>query len=258
MPFEKRIAPRARTHPKEPVEIQLMSERFLDIFEARDISTTGAGILVPYRFEGCALKNPVDLVITLPGRRPFRTVGRIVHRTKTEREFFGVEFVGLPLVQVREIERYVKRRLAEDAEAASEESDSTTGVGEGSRRRILIAEDEPNVRLLVRTTLEGRNYEVVEAEDGSSALELARREKLDLLVLDWMMPEQTGVEVLKTLREDPQTANLPAIMLTARAQAGDRETAIRLGIRGYLTKPFSPSELLDLVEKVLEGARVTA
>lgn len=92
-----------------------MSENFLDIFEARDISTTGAGIFVPYRFEGCALKTPVDLVITLPNGEPFLAKGRVVHRTKTEREFFGVEFVNLPQPPILEIARYVDRRLAEDA-----------------------------------------------------------------------------------------------------------------------------------------------
>lgn len=115
---EKRIAARVRPHPNEPVEIQMMSERFLDIFEARDISTGGAGIFVPYRFEGCALKSPVDLVITLPKGEPFLAKGRIVHRTKTDREFFGVEFVDLPPARTLEIERYVERRLAEDAEGA--------------------------------------------------------------------------------------------------------------------------------------------
>jgi len=93
----------------------MMSERFLDIFEARDISTTGAGIFVPYRFEGCALKSPVDLVITLPKGDPFLAKGRVVHRTKTEREFFGVEFIGLPQDRAQEIARYVELRLAEEA-----------------------------------------------------------------------------------------------------------------------------------------------
>jgi PilZ domain len=115
MTDEKRVAARVRPHPSEPVEIQLMSKGFLDIFEARDISTTGAGIFVPYRFEGCALQNAVELVITLPNGDPFLAKGRIIHRTKTEREFFGVEFVDLPQERILEIAHYVERRLAEDA-----------------------------------------------------------------------------------------------------------------------------------------------
>jgi c-di-GMP-binding flagellar brake protein YcgR len=116
MPDEKRIAaPRVRPSLDEPIEVQLMSENFLDIFEARDISTTGVGIFVAYRFEGCALKSPVDLVMTLPNGDPFRAKGRVVHRTKTDREFFGVEFVNLPQPAIQEIDRYVQRRLAADA-----------------------------------------------------------------------------------------------------------------------------------------------
>jgi len=99
-----------------------MSERFLDIFEARDISTTGAGIFVPCRFEGCALKSPVDLVITLPKGDPFLAKARVAHRTKTEREFFGVEFMGLPQARVQQIARYVERRLAEEAVRERSES----------------------------------------------------------------------------------------------------------------------------------------
>jgi c-di-GMP-binding flagellar brake protein YcgR len=115
MQVDARGGVRVRPHPDEPIEIQLMSERFLDIFEARDISTTGAGIFVPYRFEGCDLQSPVDLVITLPNGNPFLAKARVVHRTKMEREFFGVEFIRLPEARALEIANYIERRLAEDA-----------------------------------------------------------------------------------------------------------------------------------------------
>jgi hypothetical protein len=107
-------AVRVQPDPDEPIEVQLMSARFLDIFEARDISVTGVGIFVPYRFEGCHLRSHVDLVITLPGSEPFLAKGRLVHRTKREREFFGVEFVGLSRESRSEIAGYVERRLAGD------------------------------------------------------------------------------------------------------------------------------------------------
>jgi len=124
-------------------------------------------------------------------------------------------------------------------------------------RRIVIVDDEPHLRRLVRATL-GPCCEVLEAADGREALALAKKERPDLLILDWMMPNQTGIEVLQTLREDPETSRVPVIMLTRRTQKNDRRTAILLGIRGYLAKPFSPLELIDLVDKVLEGERVTA
>ena len=108
---------RVQPDPQEPVEVQLMSEAFLDIFEARDISATGVGIYVPYRFEGCRLTSPVDLVITLPEAEPFLAKGRLVHRTKLEREFFGVEFVALTHDSKSKIARYVERRVATISQA---------------------------------------------------------------------------------------------------------------------------------------------
>lgn len=100
-------AKRVRPSPKEPIAIQLIS----DGFEARDISATGAGIFVPAHLEGCSLKNPVNLVIQLPGCEPFRARGRIVHRTKIGREFLGVEFMSLSPAQAAQIARYIERCL---------------------------------------------------------------------------------------------------------------------------------------------------
>jgi CheY-like chemotaxis protein len=119
-------------------------------------------------------------------------------------------------------------------------------------KTILIADDHDYLRLLVRTTLEGPDYRILEASDGRAALEMAREEHPDLLILDWMMPEMSGIEVLDALREDSETCALPVIMLTAKAQSVDRNQAIMKGIRGYLTKPFSPLELVDRVEKALK------
>ena len=125
-------------------------------------------------------------------------------------------------------------------------------------KRILIADDESHIRLLVRTTLEGPEREVLEASNGEAARELAIKEMPDLLILDWMMPNETGVDVLKALREDPETSGIPVIMVTGQSDKTHRQAAILLGIRGYLPKPFSPLELIELVDKVLEGERVTS
>ena len=105
----KRVRPTARA----PIAIQLIS----DGFEARDISSTGAGIFVPIHLEGCALRSPVKLVIMIPEAEPFRARGRIVHRTKLGREFLGVEFIDLPQAQAAIIERYVERRLSESRQS---------------------------------------------------------------------------------------------------------------------------------------------
>jgi DNA-binding response OmpR family regulator len=118
-------------------------------------------------------------------------------------------------------------------------------------KTILIADDHEYLRFLVRTTLDRPDYRILEAVDGESALQLAREEHPDLLILDWMMPGMTGIDVLEKLRDDRETCGLPVIMLTAKAQAVDRNAAIMQGIRGYLTKPFSPLELMGRVEKAL-------
>jgi CheY-like chemotaxis protein len=120
-------------------------------------------------------------------------------------------------------------------------------------KTILIADDEVHLRLLVRKTLEEDDFNLLEAQDGKAALELALTEHPDLVILDWMMPGMTGVEVLEALREDPATTATPVIMLTARSQKVDRNQVLRLGVRGYLVKPFSPLELIQLVEKVMMG-----
>ncbi len=121
-------------------------------------------------------------------------------------------------------------------------------------KTILLADDEANLRKLVRWTLDDPQYRILDASSGSAALELARQERPDLLLLDWMMPGLSGIEVIKKLREDPVLASIPVIMLTARGQEKDRERALALGLHSYLVKPFSPLELIEKVQEVLQGA----
>jgi DNA-binding response OmpR family regulator len=118
-------------------------------------------------------------------------------------------------------------------------------------KTILLADDEANLRILVRTTLDDAEYCIIEAADGTTALELARRQRPDLLVLDWMMPGLNGIDVAQALRQDPVTAHIPIIMLTARGQETDKERGHSLGTSAYLVKPFSPLELLRKVEELL-------
>jgi CheY-like chemotaxis protein len=121
----------------------------------------------------------------------------------------------------------------------------------GRRPTVLVCDDEPVLRMLVRATLDQGNYTVVEAADGDEALERTRAEHPDLILLDMMMPGRSGSDVLRELRADPTTAETPVIMLTARAQASDREAMNLAGANHYLTKPFSPIGLAALVEEVL-------
>lgn len=112
---------------------------------------------------------------------------------------------------------------------------------------ILIADDEAPLRALVRVTLDSGRLEILEAQDGDEALEVARSGRPDLILLDWSMPGRTGLDVARHLRADPATAAIPIVMLTARTLAVDRAAASEIGIETYMTKPFSPRALLDLV-----------
>lgn len=116
--------------------------------------------------------------------------------------------------------------------------------------RILIAEDDPSLRSLIRVTLDTGGFEIVEAADGPSALESARRDQPDLVFLDWQMPGMSGLEVVRALRADPATATTRIVMVTARRRKADEATARRAGVDDFIVKPFSPVGLLD---KVLEA-----
>ena len=121
-------------------------------------------------------------------------------------------------------------------------------------KTILIADDHDHLRLLVSTTLGGPEYRILEARDGDEAYALALTESPDLLILDWMMPGKSGIQVIETLRKDPGLHDVPVILLTARAQNADRNRASTLGVSSYLVKPFSPIELMETVEKILGEA----
>ena len=126
-------------------------------------------------------------------------------------------------------------------------SDSTIVAGMGSR--ILVADDEPHIRGVVRAYLEREGYEVVEAEDGEAALEHGRQAGLDLLVLDVMLPGLSGFEVLRTLRSEGSSVGV--LMLTARDDVIDRVAGLELGADDYVTKPFEPREVVARVGAIL-------
>ena len=115
--------------------------------------------------------------------------------------------------------------------------------------RILVADDEPHIREVVRAYLERESYEVLEAPDGEVALELARTAGLDLLVLDVMLPLRSGFDVLRTLRSEGSTVGV--VMLTARDDVIDRVAGLELGADDYVTKPFEPREVVARVGAVL-------
>lgn len=117
--------------------------------------------------------------------------------------------------------------------------------------RILVVDDEPEAVELVEFNLKQAGYTVTTAADGAEALKKARSQPPDLIVLDVMLPEMDGFEICKTLRLEAVTSKLPIIMLTAKAAEIDRVLGLELGADDYLTKPFSPRELLLRIKKIL-------
>lgn len=122
-----------------------------------------------------------------------------------------------------------------------------------NRRTILLVDDEPHLRTLVQTTLQDPAYCILEAKDAATALEAIRRQVPDLIVLDWMMPGTSGVQLAQQLRAEPATASVPIVMLTAKGQEGDRAIASAAGVAAYIVKPFSPLELFRTVRALLGG-----
>jgi DNA-binding response OmpR family regulator len=118
-------------------------------------------------------------------------------------------------------------------------------------KKLLIVDDEDGVRALVRMTLDNGTYQIIEASEGLEALDLAREYHPDLVLLDVMLPDVSGMDVCRKIKDDPDLASTTVVMLTARAQTSDVGDAEEAGADGYFTKPFSPIALTRKVESIL-------
>jgi two-component system phosphate regulon response regulator PhoB len=116
---------------------------------------------------------------------------------------------------------------------------------------ILIVDDEPDIREMIRFALEASGFPSLEAATADEALQAIRRERPDLMLLDWMLPGRSGLELAKQLKMDPETESLPIIMLTARTEERDLIKGLGAGADDYITKPFSPRELMARIKAVL-------
>jgi two-component system, OmpR family, alkaline phosphatase synthesis response regulator PhoP len=127
-------------------------------------------------------------------------------------------------------------------------------------QKILIVEDEPDIRKLVSYNLVQEHFKVLEAEDGEQGLKIVQRDRPDLVILDLMLPGLSGMELCKILRDRTETEKLPVLMLTAKAGEADRIVGLEMGADDYLAKPFSPRELVARVRAILrrvESAKQT-
>jgi DNA-binding response OmpR family regulator len=121
----------------------------------------------------------------------------------------------------------------------------------GGGRRVLFADDDPGMRIIVMMNLEAEGFEVTVVDDGNAALAEIERVLPDLIVLDVMMPGRDGFEVLRVLKDEPRTAVIPVVLLTAKATDGDVWEGWKSGADYYMTKPFDPDELAHFARQVL-------
>lgn len=127
-------------------------------------------------------------------------------------------------------------------------------MSDGAKKfKVLVVDDEIPIQRIVKFNLEKEGYEVFVADDGKKALESVKQNKPDIILLDVMMPELDGYEVCKILKKNAKTKNIPVIMLTARGQESDEKKGKSAGADDYITKPFSPKKLMELVKQKLAG-----
>ena len=117
--------------------------------------------------------------------------------------------------------------------------------------KILIVEDEKDIRDLIIYALEAKGYETISADDGEKALKMLKENKPDLVILDWMLPSVSGLEICRNIRRDKNIKNIPIIMLTAKITEDDKILGLDSGADDYITKPFSTAELASRVKAIL-------
>jgi len=113
--------------------------------------------------------------------------------------------------------------------------------------KVMVIDDEPFILMMIEDKLRRGGLEVVTLRESKNAVDVIRREMPDLIILDWMMPEISGINICKTIKTDPELAKIPVFMLTAKGQEDDEKLGIKSGVDRYITKPFSPRILLELV-----------
>lgn len=121
-------------------------------------------------------------------------------------------------------------------------------------KRVLVIDDEPAMHKLLKVILEGEGFQIVKPEERQAARKLVKGKKPDVIILDIMMPEVDGFEILKRLKGDQETRQIPVMVLTVRNHREDIEKARFLGADLYMTKPFNPSDLLEAVNSLLSGS----
>ncbi len=118
-------------------------------------------------------------------------------------------------------------------------------------KKVVVIDDEPFILMMIEEKLKSAGIDVVTLRSSVQAFDVIRKEKPGLVILDWMMPEMSGIEVCRRLKQDPETSDIPIFMLTAKGQDADEQLGLRSGVARYITKPFSPKALLEMVREVV-------
>ena len=124
-----------------------------------------------------------------------------------------------------------------------------------AKGKILVVDDEVNITQILEFSIGAEGYEVVTAANGEEAIEKARREQPDLIILDVMMPRIDGYEACRILKTNPLTKNIPVVLLTAKGRDIDKRLGYEVGATDYIVKPFGPNKLVDRIHQLLVGSR---
>jgi DNA-binding response OmpR family regulator len=115
--------------------------------------------------------------------------------------------------------------------------------------KVVVIDDEPFILMMIEDKLKKAKIDVIALRDSKNAFDVIKRELPDLIILDWMMPELSGIEICRILKKDPDLMEIPIFMLTAKGQDADEQLGMKCGVARYITKPFSPKVLLDMVQE---------
>jgi DNA-binding response OmpR family regulator len=121
--------------------------------------------------------------------------------------------------------------------------------------KVVVIDDEPFILMMIEDKLKKGALDVVTIRESRTAMEVIRREIPDLIILDWMMPEVSGIDICRMLKQDEALCRIPVFMLTAKGQDADEQLGRQIGVERYITKPFSPKMLLEMVKETLGNAK---
>lgn len=122
--------------------------------------------------------------------------------------------------------------------------------------KVIVIDDEPFILMMIEDKLKRAGIQVITLRESINALPIIKREKPDLIILDWMMPELSGIDLCKMIKADSDLKDIPIFMLTAKGQDADKQLGLKSGAIQYITKPFSPRALLEMVKKIIDKGEV--